>query len=106
MLVFGAYRVSLTRLGERRNRPSGEPAGLTQEGRFYLWLAGDHGSVGSTVCGMAVGTKGNQREPLTFGNAPTVNRDGVIYVDDDAAVELARRIARRDAELLRRLAAE
>jgi hypothetical protein len=51
-------------------------------------------------------TREDQDQPLTFLNAPTVERDGVTYVDRDAARELVRRLAARDAELLARLARE
>lgn len=44
--------------------------------------------------------------PLTFSNAPTVERDGVLYVRNDAGLELMRRIAEDDASLLSRLAQE
>lgn len=55
---------------------------------------------------MAVRTLQAQSEPLTFRNAPTVTRGGRDYLAHDAALELARRIATDDAELLTRLAGE
>lgn len=53
---------------------------------------------------MATKTVEGNSEPLTFANAPTTERDGRRYADRDAALELARRIANDDAELLERLA--
>ena len=44
--------------------------------------------------------------PLGFENAPTIERDGRRYVEQDAALELARRIAADDASLLAKLAQE
>lgn len=45
-----------------------------------------------------------QDAPLTFSNAPVVERDGRIYVAHEAAVELASQIAKEDATLLAELA--
>lgn len=47
-----------------------------------------------------------EKYSLTFANAPTVQRDGRVYVERDAALELARRIAEQDAPLLARLGDE
>ena len=45
-------------------------------------------------------------EPLTFRNAPVEARDGRLYVEKSAALELAARIASEDASLLAKLAQE
>jgi hypothetical protein len=55
---------------------------------------------------MATKTRDDWHQPLTFENAPTNEVDGRLYVDRDAALELARRIATADASLLARLAQE
>lgn len=55
---------------------------------------------------MKTGVRDGQREPLTFTNAPTEERDGKLYVEFGAGLELARRITREDASLLARLAEE
>lgn len=47
---------------------------------------------------------GGQKDPLTYANAPRYWVDGVLYVEHDAALELAAQIAADDAELLARLA--
>lgn len=44
--------------------------------------------------------------PLGFDNAPTIERDGRRYVEQDAALELVRRLAADDATLLAKLAQE
>lgn len=64
------------------------------------------GFLRATLCRMAWTVRQQARggEPLTFHNAPTYERDGRTYVEHDAALELARRIAEDDAELLQRLA--
>lgn len=58
------------------------------------------------IDGMRSGVRDDQREPLTFTNAPTEQQDGRLYVEFEAGLELARRIIRDDASLLARLAEE
>lgn len=47
-----------------------------------------------------------QQEPLTFENAPRVEVDGKLYLDEEAAIDLGDRIAAQYSTLLERLAKE
>lgn len=53
---------------------------------------------------MTTSTESGQAEPLTYASAPSHIVDGVEYVDDDAVLELGRKLAAERAELLNRLA--
>lgn len=57
------------------------------------------------VC-MPTSIRSEQREPLTFANAPTFQRGDVTYVERSAGLELVQRLADRDEDLLKRLAEE
>ncbi len=46
------------------------------------------------------------REPITFANAPTVERDGRSYLTEDAAEVLVAQLADEYATLLSKLAEE
>jgi hypothetical protein len=55
---------------------------------------------------MSWGIREAHREPVTFHDAPTVERDGRRYLTDEAARELGDRVAARYSTLLDRLAQE
>jgi hypothetical protein len=45
-------------------------------------------------------------EPLSFSNAPVVERDGHSFVEDQALMELSDRVAARWSDLLESLAGQ
>ena len=55
---------------------------------------------------MGISTVQGRREPITFADAPTVERDGRRYLTNEAAVELGDQLAARYGSLLQKLSQE